>query len=320
MYSAEIQVFEKYIQKIRKLRLGVTPYGKAPHKPIFLLTQIEQVEKGRVTDNKFYITPEFVADFKENFVFLVTTPHNPDFIQPFYYLQSDGFWHIQKQPGEKIDSFIRSISVLNEKVDFGFFDSQFFTLLTNSDTRKSIKNVLLNYYFPHKKDAFLGKELNSIDDFRNLEKFLLKESNILPAIFSDSETDQESKFIRSALFKKLIPQVYNHTCAITGMRLISNFGYSMIDACHIIPFNISGDDRVSNGIALCPNLHRAFDRGLVSVGDDFKVLVSKHFAEDETVPYSIKICAGRSIMLPLGSIHLPDKANFTWHREMIFKR
>jgi len=68
------------------------------------------------------------------------------------------------------------------------------------------------------------------------------------------------------------------------MRLISNFGFSMIDACHIIPFKVSGDDRVTNGIALCPNLHRAFDRGLISVGDDFKILVSTHFAEDKASP------------------------------------
>ncbi|MFC4198185.1 HNH endonuclease [Pedobacter jamesrossensis] len=32
-----------------------------------------------------------------------------------------------------------------------------------------------------------------------------------------------------------------------------------------VPFNVSHNDKVTNGIALCPNLHRAFDRGLVSI-------------------------------------------------------
>jgi|GEM_PF-3290092 len=52
-----MESLERYIQKLKKLRLGVTAYGKAPHKPVFLLTQMEQVDKGRVSENKFLITP-----------------------------------------------------------------------------------------------------------------------------------------------------------------------------------------------------------------------------------------------------------------------
>ncbi|WP_079718442.1 HNH endonuclease [Parapedobacter luteus] len=47
------------------------------------------------------------------------------------------------------------------------------------------------------------------------------------------------------------------------------------------PFSVSHDDRIGNGIALCPNMHRAFDRGLLSVDEDYRVIVSPHFTEDE---------------------------------------
>lgn len=50
------------------------------------------------------------------------------------------------------------------------------------------------------------------------------------------------------------------------------------------PYN----DTITNGIALCPNLHRAFDRGLIAIDDNFKVLVSQSFREDET-NYSVDI-------------------------------
>jgi len=30
-----------------------------------------------------------------------------------------------------------------------------------------------------------------------------------------------------------------------------------------------------NGLALCPNLHRAFDRGLIAISDDYRVVVSE---------------------------------------------
>ena len=80
-----------YTRKFTKLKQGGTPYGKAPHKPVFLLTLLELIDKQFITMNQVTLTPELVATFKENFALLVKTAHKDDFIQPFYYLQSDGF-------------------------------------------------------------------------------------------------------------------------------------------------------------------------------------------------------------------------------------
>ena len=80
-----------YARKFTKLKQGSTPYGKAPHKPILLLTLFELIEKQLIVDNRVTVTPELVATFKENFSLLARTAHKDDFTQPFYYLQSDGF-------------------------------------------------------------------------------------------------------------------------------------------------------------------------------------------------------------------------------------
>ena len=34
------------LQQLKSLRLGVTPYGKAPHKPVLLMAVIDGFEKG----------------------------------------------------------------------------------------------------------------------------------------------------------------------------------------------------------------------------------------------------------------------------------
>jgi putative restriction endonuclease len=39
---------------------------------------------------------------------------------------------------------------------------------------------------------------------------------------------------------------------------------SLVEAAHIIPFEETQNDRPSNGLALCPNHHRAMDRGLIA--------------------------------------------------------
>ena len=78
------------------------------------------------------------------------------------------------------------------------------------------------------------------------------------------------------------------------MRIITGYSIQMIDACHINPFSESHDDTISNGISLCPNLHRAFGRLLITLDEDYRVVI-KPFAEDESI-YSIKQFDGKQII------------------------
>lgn len=54
----------------------------------------------------------------------------------------------------------------------------------------------------------------------------------------------------------------------------------MIDACHIVPFSQPYDDTIGNGLALCSDLQRAFDRGLIVIDENYKIIVSGIFKED----------------------------------------
>jgi len=102
------------------------------------------------------------------------------------------------------------------------------------------------------------------------------------------------------------------------MRIDATIAITMVDACHIVPFSISYDDTVTNGIALCPNLHRAFDRGLIAIDEDYRVVVSKSFKEVET-SYSIGAFEGKKIQLPRMKSYYPLGENFGWHRKNVFK-
>ena len=130
--------------------------------------------------------------------------------------------------------------------------------------------------------------------------------------------EEEEIYLRGSLFKREIPKLYQQTCCISGMRIDSQIAVSMIDACHIVPFSVSHDDTVSNGIALCPNLHRAFDRGLISIDNDYTVKISSLFREEEN-PYSIRLLEKKKILLPLNKKYYPSVNNLEWHRSNVFK-
>jgi putative restriction endonuclease len=112
----------------------------------------------------------------------------------------------------------------------------------------------LLYYPTNDLDELEDKVLNESPEIYKKEiKVLIEQKN------------EDEIFLRGSLFKREIPKIYNNTCCISGMRIDATINVSMIDACHIVPFNESYDDTVTNGIALCPNLHRAFDRGLIAI-------------------------------------------------------
>ena len=89
----------------------------------------------------------------------------------------------------------------------------------------------------------------------------------------------------------------------------------MVDTCHIVPFSESHDDSIGNGMALCPNLHRAFDRGLISISDEYTVLVNTNFAEDTQSVFSLSQFDGQLIKLPYKESLFPDRNRLAAHRE-----
>lgn len=181
---------------------------------------------------------------------------------------------------------------------------------------------MLNEYFPNTKNRFYKSYSIQQNYFDNIENKILNEN---PVDYSKEirslieQKDEEEIFIRGSLFKREIPKIYNNTCCISGMKIDSTISVSMIDACHIVPFSVSYDDTVSNGIALCPNLHRAFDRGLISVDENYKVIVSNAFIEDNS-NYSIKTFHKKEILLPNSELYYPLMKNFEWHRTNVFKK
>lgn len=209
------------------------------------------------------------------------------------------------------------MNTLAEVLDYGELRAALFALLQDSVNRTILQTALLDTYFPERKVYYLATKHSGEGYLHDLESYILQEPEAkYKTIRMDTE---EEVFVRSGLFKRHIIQLYQSTCAFTGMRLVSRHGHSFVDACHIVPFNVSHDDRIGNGIALCPNMHRAFDRGLLSVDEDYRIIVSPHFTEDESHDYSLHRLQGRRINGPQLAQYLPQSDRFGWHRQYIFK-
>lgn len=318
------ELLQKYLKAFKKLRID-RAHGVAPHKPILLISVLQTFQNAITYNQRIYITPELVAYFKSNWNSLVTTNHDCRFALPFYHLTSDKFWKLIPKPGFEnilqLKASMRSFANLNVAVDCAILDKELYELMKDKKSNDILMQFLLDEYFPNSKDNFnnsTGGQQNLFDDIEN--KILKEPSEEYRKEIKKllEQKNEEEIFLRGCLFKREIPKIYNNTCCISGMKINATINVSMIDACHIVPFSVSYDDTVTNGIALCPNLHRAFDRGLIAIDESYKVVVSKTFREDET-SYSIGAFEGKMIQLPKMKSYYPLKENFGWHRKNVFK-
>lgn len=300
-------------------------FGGAPHKPVLLLAIINLVRKGEITNNRIPITFELVLEFKEIWSKIVETPHTVNFALPFYHLKSEPFWRLITKAGMEIpvtsSNGIRSLSTLQEVLAFAEIDSELFLLLKDNESSLILQQIMLEKYFPNTQNNFYHAE-NSI--VSQLEAQILEEDQYQYAERISRlrnqlsvEEFQEEIYVRGGVFKREIPKIYNFQCAISGMRIESLRNIQMIDACHVVPFAISKDDTISNGIALSPNLHRAFDRGLITLNDDYRVVITSKIIESKS-NFSLAQFSGKSIILPQNKTYYPAQKNLSWHREEVF--
>lgn len=127
-----------------------------------------------------------------------------------------------------------------------------------------------------------------------------------------------SRIIRDRVFRKIVLDAYDCRCAITGHRFINGGGRAEVQAAHIKPVEANGPDIITNGIALSGTAHWMFDRGLISLSDDLKVLVSRQVNDVESVWGLVN--KSRRAAVPVNPAHRPHPSYLAWHREVCFKR
>jgi putative restriction endonuclease len=141
-----------------------------------------------------------------------------------------------------------------------------------------------------------------------------------PFISDDYERPIISQLVnrpfRDAKFRQNIRKIYDRTCAFTGLRLINGGGRPEVEAAHIQPVEHGGSDSIQNGIALSGTVHWMFDRGLLSLGDDFSILPSRQLNYD----VSHLLHRDMKARVPEQPHLQPHPHYLAWHRDNVFKQ
>lgn len=308
--SMDAQTFHKYLYAFANLRRNK---GLAPHKPILLLSILDEIGRGHITDNEIVLTVELVSAFYGYWEGLPLPPGSwrKRIYVPYRYLVQEGFWELVKD-GEALSGIggwePHSISDARAQINYARFADELWELLLDSNAREVLHAHLLQIYFgitPTQvqpivfADPIVAQVDKPIADAKSHPKpkvaKLVKES--------------DAEYLRNALFPKVIYAIYNNTCAVCGLGVRTGSS-RVLNASHIRDFALFGDNHPSNGLALCHNHHWAFDRGGFSITDDYKLLVSPKMTGTPDF-----VSAGSSIHLPASPKCYPDPAALAWHRK-----
>jgi putative restriction endonuclease len=121
---------------------------------------------------------------------------------------------------------------------------------------------------------------------------------------------------RERSFMHNVRAAYSNRCAITGLSLINGGGRPEVQAAHIQPVASKGPDSVRNGLALSGTVHWMFDRGLISIGDDYKILISRQHVPEDAARL---LNQNGMINLPKDPTLYPNAHFLKFHRDEIFK-
>lgn len=126
-----------------------------------------------------------------------------------------------------------------------------------------------------------------------------------------------SRTIRDRIFRRIVLRAYGERCAVTGLKLINGGGRAEVNAAHIRPVEANGPDTVHNGLALSGTAHWMFDRGLISLGDDLQILISRQANDPDGVRAFINQSGFANP--PISEKERPHPQFLAWHRENCFK-
>ena len=144
-----------YVEAFQNLRTNNKWGRKSPHKAVMMLTVIELFEQNVLSDNEIHYDDTLKSAFLK--MWNRVLPHEPLFhpeaYLPFWYLQSDSFWHIVPIRGkEDILTLMRDTNIkpseskLEDCVRYAELDEDLYFLMTLRSGRSSLKRVLLETY------------------------------------------------------------------------------------------------------------------------------------------------------------------------------
>lgn len=290
---------EELFNKIENIVVWKKGSQRAPHKPLLILLAIGYLQR---QEKRLISYKEIDEDLKKLLkVFGPSrTSYHPEY--PFWRLQKDGIWELENAENveaRKSNSDAKKSELLKYGVKGGFTTSIYEILQADKKLTSKVIDFVLDSHF----------ETTLHDD-------IIQSIGLL----YDNTYQYSKEKKRDPKFRELVLRKYKYKCSICGFDLKYDNKPVGIEAAHIQWHTHGGPNKINNGIALCAQHHSLFDYGVLTITNDYKLMISSKIdgsQEHQKIflnPNLVKI------ELPTFSEDRPSKDYLNWHYHEVFKK
>lgn len=287
----------RWLDAVRTLHTWKRGTQRAVHKPLFTLLLLARAQAGKGADVSY-------AEIREPLTRLLAEfgpprrSHHPE--NPFWHLQSDGFWIVEGAdaiPRKKDGRSIASSALLAADAR-GHVTAPFWAELRAEPALPGIvAEAILADYWPESLHASIREAVGLAPDL------------VVPS----------ARRARDPNFREAVLRAYERRCAVCGYDgRLGNLPLGL-EAAHIQWHAYAGPDDVANGLALCVFHHLALDKGALGISPAGDIQISTDVTGNTEATHLLLRFAGAPLRKPQSAFATPAARHVAWHTEQVFK-
>ncbi|MFR0363362.1 phosphorothioated DNA-binding restriction endonuclease [Streptomyces sp. MCC20] len=285
-----------WLERTAKLKQWTRSGNRAPHKPLLFLYALGRFQQDAGDELRYSAVEEDLKRLLSEY----GPPNRTTPAYPFHHLVGDGVWEVRTAHGSgSPGSGVRELRAAGAA---GRLAPELRTALRREPSLLGrMARVLLDLNFP----ASLHDELCEAVGLE-LEQ---AETAEVPAV----------RRRRDPRMRELVLTAYEYRCAFCGYDGRIGTVPVGLEAAHVRWWAFGGPDDVDNGLCLCSLHHKLFDKGVLGVGDEHRILVSQRFVGHSPAAREHVIAlAGRPLVGPQPGIRSIAPAHRDWHARQVF--
>lgn len=279
---------EELIKQLNQLSIWKKGDQRAPHKPLLILYTLGELQKG---DSRLIPYRDAREKLKELLIEFgpLRSSYHPE--QPFVRLINDGIWELSTPINT---SKFTNKQLIENEVSAGFNSNVYDLLKNDIPLQKKVAETVLFAHFPE-----------------------TLHEDILECIGLDFTINKKNN--RDPKFRERVLKAYEYRCAVCGFNVRLGNHLVGIEAAHIKWHQAGGPDIEENGIALCSLHHKLFDRGVFTIDNERRFLVSEFANGGDGFDDWIMKYHGQIIRNPVQQYYVPNNIYLGWHVREVFK-
>ncbi|MFJ8442314.1 phosphorothioated DNA-binding restriction endonuclease [Kitasatospora griseola] len=290
-----------WLDRVAKLRRWSNNGSRAPHKPLLLLYALGSHQRDAERELRYGTVEEDLKRLLAEYG--PSHPTTPAY--PFHHLVSDGVWEVRTDRGAGSPG--SGVGVLRSSGAAGRLAPDLRAALRREPSLLGrLVRVLLDTHFPPSLHLELCEAVG-------LDLELAETGAVTGA-------DAAARRGRDRRMRELILTAYEFQCAFCGYDGMLGSTSVGLEAAHVRWWSHDGPDEVENGLCLCSLHHKLFDKGVLGLGDDHRILVSQRFVgRSEASRQHVLALVGRPVLGPQTGNPPVARQHREWHARQVFR-